>query len=345
MQKKFMVILIVSIFFIGGIFAFGLIGFFTYGYLDEFKTYDEYQISETPPSEIGLIFNTDLSDLTIQYNTSTIDSTIAMRIESHIHVEGIFILGRALSDFFNPVKIINQSTTKGLEIRRRELAWFSPTNWFLGMKVNLTVTLRTDLKYNISANIGAGKISFECGTNTTLDATELTIGTGDISMEADQVNFTNNIHLETTLGDISGNFKNCSLSGNLNFVINTGNIDFNAQNFTYGSDSRWDISTIMGNINIDILQNRSMNHNVELNSIINDIGTLNLHYKDTNNTIGAEISGQVNQGDVGIREPLIGFQKISETFIRSDDWDLAHDKYYITLRASTGDIIINAQSS
>ncbi|MBD3212838.1 MAG: hypothetical protein GF311_09540 [Candidatus Lokiarchaeota archaeon] len=345
MQKKFIVILIVSIFFIGGIFAFGLIGFFTYGYIDEIETYDEYQISGTSPSEIGLVFNSDLSDLTIRYNTSAIDSTIAMRIESHIHVEGIFVRGRSFSEFFSPVNIINQTAVKGIEIRRRDLAWFSPTNWFLGMRVNLTVTLRTDLEYNITANIGAGKISFQCGTNTTLDAIELTTGTGDISINAEQVNFTNNIHLGTTLGDISGNFENCSLNGNVSFVVNTGNIGFNAYNFSYDSDSSWDISTIMGNINIDVLQNRTMNYDVELDTIINDIGTLILHYKDTDDTIGAEIRGQVDQGDVTIREPLIGFEKLSETFIQSDDYDSAGAKYDITLRAITGDIDIYAQSS
>jgi len=342
MQKKFLAILFISAFLIGGTFIFGLIGFFTYGNIDQSNIY-EYEKSGNETEAINL--SADLSNIHIKYNNTPIDNAnICMKVDLKIHVEGIFVLGKQFSDFFNPITILNDSSI-GLDIRKKNLNWFDPTNWFLGMYVNLTITLRTDLKYNISAEVGTGDIIFESESKVNLSRIDLKTNSGDIYFNAFQANFTQNINLQTILGDIYGTFNNSYLNGNLNLKVSAGDLNLNAINFSFQTNSFWNLTTRKGDIEIGIKQSKTLGANVDINALISDIGDLNCYYNDTLSSVGTQIRGNVIQGNVILNEPLNGFEILSGNLIQSEDYISATYKFDIDLDAVISFINIYAESS
>ena len=342
MQKKFLAILFITAFFIGGTFVFGLVGFFTYGNIDQSTTY-EYITSGNETEAINL--GADLSDINLKYNNTPMDDpNISMKADLKIHIEGIFVLGKQFSDFFNPITILNDSSI-GLDIRRKSLNWFNPMNWFLGMYVNLTITLRTDLKYNITADVETGDIILESKSMVTLSQIDLKTNSGDIYLNTFKTNFTQNIYLQTRLGDIYSYFNNSYLNGNLELKGSAGNLNLNAINFSFQTNSFWNLTTRKGDINLIIKQNKTMGADVDIYAFITDIGDLNCYYNDTLSSVGTQIRGNVVQGDVILNEPLNGFEILSENLIRSEDYISATYKFDIDLDAVISFINIFAESS
>ncbi|MFO7796713.1 MAG: DUF4097 family beta strand repeat-containing protein [Promethearchaeati archaeon] len=342
MQKKFLAILFISAFFIGGTFIFGLIGFFTYGNIDQSTTY-EYVTSGNETEAINL--SADLSNINIKYNNTPMDDpNISMKADLKIHLEGIFVLGKKFSDFFNPITILNDSSI-GLEIRKKNLNWFNPTNWFLGIFVNLTITLRTDLKYNITAEVGTGDIILESKSKVNLSQIDLKTNSGDIFLNAFQTNFTQNICLQTRLGVIYSIFNNSYLNGNLDLKGSAADLNLNAINFSLQTNSFWNLTTRKGDINIRIKQNKTMGADVDINAFISDIGDLNCFYNDTLSSVGTQIRGNVIQGDVILNEPFNGFEILSGNLIQSEDYISATYKFDIDLDAVISFINIYAESS
>jgi len=340
MEKKYIAILLISGFFTVGLFIFGIIGYTTYDNIDVSDTY-EYEISGSEVENIKM--DTDISDISIRYNESIMDSNTTMRIESKIHIEGMFVKGRKFSNFFQPINIINNSVL-GINIRKKSLSEFNFLNWFLGIKVNLEIILRTDIRYNISAIVGEGNILFEGRGNPNVDNIKLKTYNGDISLDTYKTNFTSNIYLETRLGDIEAKFNNSDLNGNLNIIGDSGDIDLNTYNFFYNKDSNWSLTTRMGDITFNINQESSMNANVKIDAIISDIGTIICNYYDSLPSVGARIVGSAGEGGVSLKGDLTGFTRFPGSLVESEDYESAATKYVINLNAIIGAIEISAES-
>lgn len=340
MEKKYIAILLISGFFTVGLFIFGIIGYTTYDNIDVSDTY-EYEVSGSEIENIKL--DTDISDITIRYNESIMDSNTTMIIKSKIHIEGMFIKGRKFSNFFEPVNIINTSIL-GINIRKKSLSEFNFINWFLGINVDLEITLRTDMKYNMSAVVGEGNIYFEGRGKPSVDNIKLKTSNGDISLDAQHTNFTKSIHLETRLGDINAKFNNSDLNGNLTIIGDSSDISLDTYNFSYNKDSNWDLTTHMGDIILNIHQKKNMNANVRIDAFISDIGTIICNYHDSLASIGARIVGSAGEGGVSLIGDLTGFTAFSENSIKSEDYNSALNKYIINLNAIVGAIEISAES-
>lgn len=341
MEKKYLVILFVSAFLTIGMFLFGMIGFLTYDYLDESYTY-EFLTSGGDIEDIEL--SADISDINVEYNKSIIeDPNNSMKIFLNIHVEGMFTKGRSISDFFESVSILNDSS-KGIDLRKKPSVWVNPNNWLLGIDVNLTVILRTDLDYNISAIVGTGNIKLESQSNTHLNRIELKTTNGDINLNSQNTNFTESINIESTLGDIKCDFDTDYLNGNVKIITSAGDIALNMYNCFYEKSLHWSVTTNMGDMDLKIRQYKNMGADIEFNALISDIGTINCLYNDTTSSVGAKINGSAGDGGVNLIEPLTGFSTISERLIESQDYEVATYKYNIELRAIIGEINIDAQS-
>ena len=106
MKKKLIVITFLSVVMITSILLVGVLGYATYGHIDESYDYN-YGVSGNEIEEITL--DTDICDVEIKYNETIMPTNISMMIGLEIHLEGIFMEGKSYNDYFEPLKTVNNS--------------------------------------------------------------------------------------------------------------------------------------------------------------------------------------------------------------------------------------------
>ncbi len=360
MQKKFIVMLLIAAFITAGIFIFGILGYTTYGYIDESFKYN-YSTSGNDIDEITL--DTDICDIEIKYNESIIPTNIAMMITIDIHMEGFFMEGKTFSSYFEPIDTVNNSMVKSLTLKRKPSVWFDPSFWFKSGNVKLIATLRTDLKYNISVDVATGNIKLLTSEKSVLDNISLVTKTGNIQVNTadseftgnvdfstitgniniicDKTNFSNNINVKTATGNVYYNLNECNLGGDLEISISTGNIDLRTNDIISSNSNTWTLSTITGNIDILVQQNIELGSQIQ-GTTSTKTGNIDLNYVDTNSNVGAKFTGSVATGDISYSSTG-GFIQENNSY-RSLDFATAFYKYDLNLNTITGNIKITGSS-
>ncbi|MFX0001142.1 MAG: hypothetical protein ACFE9Q_12145 [Candidatus Hodarchaeota archaeon] len=356
------VLIVVAACIVTGGTAFGVLIATTWGEYRYSNTYYYTPGAPSPIEELGVLC--DVGKININYNSTPTD--YYTKIELNIRIIGGFVEGKTFSDFFYPLQWLNGSSPITFDLDTK------PTTWFIfGISYNITidVTLRTDIIYDISAisstgsikmntpdnsivnnailETSTGSISLNTAENTTFQGSlEMTTSTGSITMFAKKTDFSHGLKTSTSTSHLILNFTSCVIGGNLKGMSSTGSIVINSYNMIYTTNSIWDFDTSTGSIDVNIFQYIEMGANVT-GSVMTSTASIDVYYKDNSANIGTKFTCSTSTGSIGYSS--IGTGGFTETgvdpiIITSDDYNIASNKYTLSIATSTGSIGIQGES-
>ncbi|MBY8991719.1 MAG: hypothetical protein KGD58_13305 [Candidatus Lokiarchaeota archaeon] len=355
-------LLIASIVIVGGGGIFGIIVAVTWG---EYKYTDTYYYDpQLPPSGIEEVsFSSDIGGIVINYNTTPTNNYV--KIDLDIKLKGAFVNGKSFSDFFRPIIWINDSistTTFSLEKK--------PSTWFLFpliQKINISITLRTDIIYDISALTSTGSVEMNIAENVILNSTNLATSTGSVYVQAENnsilfgdldlrvstgsinlfakgVNFSYGFKAVTSTGSLNLNLTNCIIGEDIKGKASTGGITLKSYNVQYDKNCVWDIETNTGSIDIEISQFIEMGADIT-GTIETSTGSIDLVYIDNQASVGASFLGSWSTGSYTRSSSGGGFVATNINPFASLDYGTASSTYTLDLTVSTGSIDVDGTSS
>ncbi|MHA2397363.1 MAG: hypothetical protein ACXADU_00555 [Promethearchaeota archaeon] len=355
MRKDFKIIIIaVAVLLVGGGTIFGTVVFLTWG---EYNFSDTYLYDPGVPSPIeDVSFSCDIGAISIHYNTTPTDNVV--KIDLTISVKGGFVEGKTFSDFFQPIIWENVSVPViNFELHKK------PTPFFIfGIlhSIQIDVTLRTDVGYNIGAYTATGSVNLDASTGVVLNNTSLSSSTGSVALNADEdASFLGDTHLGTSTGSINIyadnntfsnglsagtstgsatlNFTNCIMGDDLSVQVSTGSIDLKSYNMVYTQDATWDLDTATGGIDVEIYQSMGIGANVT-GSIHTSTGSVDIIYKDTTASVGARFTCSTGTGSITYTPLGVGgFSQVGGV-ITSSDYNSASFRYILSVSTGTGSI-------
>ncbi|MFX0032824.1 MAG: hypothetical protein ACFE8E_05520 [Candidatus Hodarchaeota archaeon] len=247
MRKKIKVLIIALVAILGGgALSFFIAGFATSGTISNSFTFNYRNI---PLSVEDLNLNVDLGSLDIKYNTS--NTPYIVKIDVDLTISGLFMTDRQYTDFFKSATEWWQNTTSPLifDMELLPAVWFNPAFWFKSYNIKVSVVLRTDVVFDISAIAGTGSIemtipddislkniTISSGTgsaflnasnNVEIDGTvDINAGTGSIGLISSGANITGGLVADTGTGSISINLANSNLEEDISLRAGTGSVTF-----------------------------------------------------------------------------------------------------------------------
>jgi hypothetical protein len=225
-----LVIILIAIIVTAGL----VIVFVVIGNLGSMGTYEEdftfYYTPALPSSVEDVRLNTDVTDIIVKYNTTP--TNYYAKAEMHFSLVGIDVEGKTYTDFFEP--IIWQNTTSPLTFTLETI----PDIWIsfpVSIQNRLTVTLRTDVTYKLTATSATGEIQVTIPNQVSVDDIDITSSTGEISLNANEVAFTKGFSTESSTGSHTIGLTNCAIGGDFAIVASTGSTSLNAIGVTFGN--------------------------------------------------------------------------------------------------------------
>ena len=338
MRRRNIISIIIAAIVVGGGLSFIAIGFATSGMIQESFTF-YYQGSPLPIEELSL--NADIGALDIKYNTTS--TPYLAKVEVSMVISGLFMAGAQYTEFYTPYTEWwqNSSTPTIFDLKIRPGVWFNPVHWFKSYNVLVTITLRTDVVYDVDAHTGTGSINMNIPDNAILNNLTLDSGTGSIALYSKNSNLTRGLTIHTGTGEILANFTNNVIGGDIGLDAGTGDIEFNSFNMEYTQDSVWTIHGGTSDIDLVINQHSGMGANVS-GLISTGTGSIDVMYKDTSPNVGASFFGSFGTGSF-TRINSGGFISISSNPFDSIDY-LTTYNYDLDLSIGTGSIKVNGSS-
>ncbi len=342
---------------------FFMIGFLTYGTIS--SSGSRFYIPDLIRSPEPFLIRTDIGNINIRYNTSETENVV--KVDYNLRMGGAYMIGKSITDFFQ-IEWDNNTSPEihktSFILRTKPGVSLDPTNWFSIKRIEVNVTLRTDLIYSIEEYATTGNVVNDIPNNVTVDNLyiETTTGnsvinldqaairdlraestTGGVSVYAKKSNFTSDIIATATTGNLRLNFSGCLINSNIDAEVTTGNLIYNSYNIRCLANVNWDLETTTGNINCDIIQNIEMGGDVFCDGIVKT-GNINIDYRDSSSVIGATFIGTTTTGQFS---PINsgGFENVGLTQFSSLDYSSANYTFRFDLTTTTGNININGQSS
>jgi len=356
-------IIIIAVLLVGGGLGFVIFGVTTAGsFQNSFNiTYDP--ISPDPIED--LTFNADIGSLLFKYNTSP--TLLYAEIDVTIEVTGWYMEGKSYVDFFNPRTEWWDNATATFNLLTLPDVWYDPSHWFKSYNVNIAVTLRTDVVYDLTALTSVGSIEMLVSDGVILNRTSLTSSTGSIKLDtlgnnefqgkvklesstgsvesyAAKTNFTHGFQALASTGSLTLNFTNCLMGDNLIGTVSTGSVTFKSYNMVYTKNINLNLETSTGSIDSDLYQYITMGANVT-GTWETSTGSVNVVYRDNLVNTDVRFIGSIGTGSINYTPHfsmnITSFGKIYSTLNYGDGAYI----YLFSLDTSTGSINANAQSS
>lgn len=364
MKKVAIIAIFIGALLAGGSLGFIITGFATSGSLQE--SFSFYYEPSSPASIEELLVNVDIGDVQIQYNSS--DTPYYVEIEVSIAISGLFMTDTNYLDFFDPYTEWwdNTTTLTSFDMNVLPETWFDPSHWFKTYNIDIVVTLRTDVVYNIDAHTITGSLNMNVPEDVILNDTLLQTTTGNVvlrthsntnfqgslsvqcitggaSVIGQDTNYTNGFSSGTVTGPLLLDLDNCVLGDDLTGTVTTGAITYNTDNITFTQDSSIYLQTTTGEINGEINQNEELGANI---TCIFGVTTGGIHITYVNNisNIGTRFSSTVTTGGVNYDYETLEFSRING-ILTSSNYNSALYKYTFTLSTVTGSINVDADSN
>ncbi len=358
------VLIIVAVCIVTGGTAFGVLFWGTHGVVPYKNTY--YYNPETPSPIERININCDIGSIEINYNKTPTD--YYAQIDLDIQIKGILVEGKSLQDFFYPIIWQNESTEViSFVLDAKASTWLT---FSISQRVKISLTLRSDIIYDINTLTSTGSISMDIPDNSILNNTKLSTSTGSISLNAakdttflgnveiststgsvalyaKQVNFSHSLRAFTSTGSLSLNFSKCFIGNNLVGTVSTGSILFNSYNMKYSDDYIWSLKTSTGSIDVNIIQYTEIGSNIT-GAIQTSTGSIDVYYRDNSANIGAKFTGSTSTGSIDYNP--IGVGGFIETggstskTITSNDYSSTINTYTFSLTTSTGSVEVIGES-
>jgi hypothetical protein len=363
MKKVAIIAIFIGALLVGGTLGFIITGFATSGsFRDSFNFY--YEPSSPAPIE-ELLVNVDVGDVQIQYNSS--DTPYYAKIEVSIAVSGLFMTETSYLDFFTPYTEWwdNTSTPTSFDMNVLPETWFNPSHWFKSYNIDIIITLRTDVVYNIDAHTITGSLKMNVPEDVILNDTLLQVTTGGVLLDTSpNTNFQGILNVQSitgsasvigqntsysygfssgvTTGDLHLYLENCVLSHDLIGTVTTGAIFYTTYNLSFTQDSSINLQTTTGDINGNINQYEDLGANVTGNFLITT-GWVNIVYVNDMSSIGTRFSSTFTTGAINYDYSTLEFSRING-ILTSSNYNSALYKYTFTLSTVTGHINVDAES-
>ncbi|UCD00944.1 MAG: hypothetical protein JSV23_08670 [Promethearchaeota archaeon] len=352
------ILIIAAAIVLGGASIFGIIVFVNWGTFEYSNTY--YYQGVPSPVEI-LSLNSDIGAININYNSTPTDYIV--KVDLDIRIDGGFVAGKAYSDFFEDVVWLNGSIPITFELVKKVFTGFI---FPIIYDIEIDVTLRTDIIYDITAVSSTGAINMvvpqnivlnntniatstgliflNAGKNTTVQGIlGMSTSTGAIEFFANQINLTHGLNTHTSTGSLTLNFTSCITGDNIYIDDSTGSIILNSYNMKYTKDTNWYISTATGSIYANFKQFVEMNANIT-GTIQSSTGSIDIIYDDSLSSIGAKFTCTVGTGSITYTDLGAGGMSRVNGIISTNDYDSATNKFTFTVSTSTGSIDVVGQS-
>jgi hypothetical protein len=321
------------------IIGFFIVGAFTFAAHQESFTF--YYNQASPASVEECTIYADTASIQIQYNSTPV--SYVAKADVDFQFSGLFMAGKTYQNFFNPISWINTSSAE-LTLTSIHWAWIDPTNWFKLENHVVTLTLRTDIVYDISATSITGGVSIIVPENVTVNDLTLSCTTGGVSVYGTGANFSQGLSSSTTTGSVLLNFTRCSFGDDITGGTTTGGVTLNTYNADYAQDITWTLSTTTGGIVMNIQQYSNMSASVT-GTAITTTGGITAYYYDNSPNYGAEFGGTTTTGSVS--STASGFNCVGSDknkLCTSNDFLTATNTYDLDLSTTTGNIYISGNN-
>lgn len=332
-KGKVIAIVVISLIITAAV-SFGIVFMFTFGTVGE--SFEFYYKPETIQSSENLSLYSDFGNIEIKYNNTPTENVITIKVDAKL--SGAFLAGRSFSEFFKEPEFLNSTSdpVKKFTFEKRSTVWFL----IFSTRFNISVTLRTDIKYNISGTVLTGNIDLNIPDSSQIEDLSLKSTTGNIALTAKNSSFIDGIQVSTTTGNININLDKCYIEEKIDLLTTTGNINLKVYNLSYSQTHLWDLDVTTGNIWVLIHQNAGMNGNVTGNAQTTT-GNVGFTYIDYSNQVGASFSASVTTGNFNSINNG-GF--IGGNTFQSNDYNSANYTYTIDLSVTTGNIDVAGNS-
>jgi hypothetical protein len=317
--------------------AFVLIGIILFANIFPFGTlepheesYTYYYVPDTPASIEEISLDVDATEIEIQYNSTPTEYIVKANMEFIILAPDV----DSYTEIFHPVEWVNTSSPVSFNLEMKTGSIVLSTN------NKLTVTLRTDMVYDITASTTSGGVIASIDQRVIIDQIDLRTNSGGVELYSNDATFENTINAHADSGGVTLEFENGRIGGDIDASTSSGGVLLSVYDVVYSQDTEWTISTSSGGITIDITQyiemGASVSGTVEANS-----GGVDVFYKDNLSNIGARFTGTASSGGVDFINSG-GFSESGDMF-SSTDYPALHN-YDLTLHTDSGGVLVDGLS-
>ena len=364
MRNYKIALIIAAALILGGGLGFIITGFGTAGGFENSFNYS-YEPSSPDPIE-DLTFNVDIGKLIFKYNTSP--TTSYAKIDVNMKIAGLYTEGKTYEDFFHPETEWWDNATATFNLRSLPDVWYDPSHWFKSYNITVTVTLRTDVVYDLTALSHVGSIEMQVSDGVILNGTSLTSNTGSIKLntlgsnefqgkvrlESDtgsvesfavNTNFTRGFRADSNTGSLSLNYTNCLMGDNLIGTVDTGSVTFKSYNMVYTKDIIINLESDTGSIDAFLYQSIAMGANVT-GTWETDTGSVDVLYRDNLNNTDVRFVGSTSLGSINYTpHASMVISGVGNAIYSTLNYGDAMYRYVFSLDTSTGSVNANAQSA
>ena len=356
-------LIVISALIVGGGIGFVVTGFATAGSIDDSFSF-QYEPNSPDPIE-DLSINADIGKIIVKYNTTA--TPYFAEIDVDLKVEGLFMSGKTYLDFFNPSTEWWAESSGIFDLEVLPDIWFDPSYWFKSHEITITVTLRTDVIYDIDATTATGAIEMSVPDKVILNDTSLisstgsvkltTLGvnkfqgkvglqtsTGSVDIFAKNTNFTHGFEAITSTGSILLNYTNCIMGDDLTGIVSTGDVLFKSYNMYYSKDIDLKLQTSTGSIEAELYQYINMGANVTGN-VHTLTGSIDMLYRDNLANTGVKFTTSIGVGSINyIPHDTMEITGGLGSIYSSLNYGIATYKFTFALATNSGSVDVDGQS-
>ncbi len=357
-------LIVISALIVGGGIGFVVTGFATAGSIDVSFSF-QYEPSSPDPIE-DLSINADIGKIIVKYNTTA--TPYFAEIDVNLKITGLFMSYKNYTDFFKPHTEWWAESSGIFNLEVLPGVWFDPSHWFKSYEITITVTLRTDVIFDIEATMATGAIEMSVPDDVILNNISLTSSTGSVKLTtlgnnefqgkvglqtstgsvdlfAKNTNFNHGFEAFTSTGSLLLNFTDCRMGDDLAGIVSTGSVTFKSYNMVYDKDIDLKLKTSTGSIDAEIYQYINMGANVT-GSMKSSTGSIEVLYRDKLANTGVKFTSSIGTGSINyIDHATMEITGVLENIYSSYNYGAATYKYTFALSTSTGNIDVNGQSA
>ncbi|QEE16769.1 DUF4097 family beta strand repeat-containing protein [Promethearchaeum syntrophicum] len=274
--------------------------------------------SEEIPSELGFIFDVSSAEIVFQFNSTPIDDIVKIDANFNFTIHGFE--ESSLEEIYDIVWETSESSVL-FGIYRDD--WFHWTMWDQSV---ITVTLRTDIVYDLDIDTGSGSVLVNVPEGEDFKNLDIFTGSGCIDVNINgSSNIANDLHLNTGSGNIDLDINSgSSIANDLNLDTGSGRIHVDIENSSIDNSFVADTGSgsmeiILNDVDLSnslILETGSGGMDIYIansklsNGIYSDTGSGGVDYRIINTTLGGNLDVQIGSG---------GFNLISvDLFLEND---------------------------
>jgi hypothetical protein len=337
--KKIIVrLLILFIIIGGGIGSFYIVGFLNDGEIEESYSFYYKPAIRAEPEKLIIISST--GKINIKYNTSSVPYYI--KADVNLKAEGIYMKDSDYDYFITHWDNYSSESITELFVSSigRTLGGFYHPSWTAKYDINIIITLRTDILYDLHFDVRDTEIFIS--ENLSINKLFLETYSSKIELNANGTNI-NNIEAIAYAGSLTLNLAYCNISDSINVTSTTADINFASYNTKCSKNVEWALRSEKGSINAKIYQSEELGANIS-GVLLTSMGIINIEYTDSLATVGALFNASAFTGSF-VTTNLGGFEALSNNIFRSIDYHSANNIFTFSLINNDGYIEVVGQSS